>query len=430
MSYQIVALSIAFGLALLAGTFRSVKWNLMLRPPSTSRPRFAALYAFAEGTCWVLSGLTLLAAIPHPVTLLLLMMLVASIVISNRWRYREEAESMNRWLRFTTDGSGISAENESGSSLNSLTEALGRASSTAISKQASRFSYHLDRGRSVANAAYRSKLPVSIATLAAIHASGTPASSEVASSTFSDETEWRNRWSEDSQRSIIEQLIYLAGLMFLACGLSLLIRGMSGDMLSKMMAEFGIEPSELVENATVLIDTYNILMVLLAIWCFFACTVRVLPTALVHLVPWFGRSALDGWRSDLLDALAMGVKNHQAESDLLNQAAEASRVAWTRKRCRKASKLLQKGVAFPVALQRSGVITKRERTWMTLSSENHHLDSAMAQLASDIRRQQLIRWKLRMSWAMPLAIVAVGIYVLAHIASVLQALNDLTLVLS
>ncbi|PHQ31984.1 type II secretion protein F [Rhodopirellula bahusiensis] len=342
-------------------------------------------------------------------------MLIGTVFVARRWTYLDEAESLNRWMRMAA---GTRA------SYPALAESLANGSTSRIACQAKSFSARLMRGESLVNAVRRSKLPVSVDTLAAIqHAQPqSTAASAKETSRFED----IDATTPASAPIIAEQFIYLLATMFLAWGMGFFVQSYLFEMFDEFTEEFNGSSSKFDVAMQTITMVYETIMIVLSIWFVMAILIRWQPNWLIRWIPWFGKDAIARWRCELLRSLAIGIRAGHAEPELLSLAAQSSRVRWIRKRCRKASRLIENGTPLPVALRNSRVVTSKEQSWLTSAAGNHHLPSAINQLVDNIMRRRSLRWKLRMSWLVPLATVFVGIYVTAHIVAVFHFLNGLT----
>ncbi|KLU01640.1 protein secretion system [Rhodopirellula islandica] len=419
MSHQFIFIGIAIVCGLFAATLRTIKRNLIAKPASQFRPKTVRIFAFFEWLFWLACVVALAISAPHPVTFVLLAMLMGTLLVARRWTYLDEAESLNRWMRLAA---GTRA------SYPVLAESLANGSTSRIACQAKSFSARLMRGESLVKAVRRSKLPVSADTLAAIqHAQPqSTAASAKETSRFED----IDATTPASAPIIAEQFIYLLATMFLAWGMGSLFRSNLIELFDEFGDEFVSTRSSFGGVLQTITTVYEAMMIVLSIWFLMAILIRWQPTWLIRWIPWFGKDAIERWRCEILRSLAIGIRAGNAEPELLSLASQSSRVPWIRNRCRKASRLIENGTTLPDALHRSRVVTSKEQTWLTSAAGNHHLPSAINQLVDNLTRRRSLRWKLRMSWLVPLGTVLVGVYVMAHIMAVFLFLTTLTQALS
>lgn len=415
MSHQFIFIGIAIVCGLFAATLRTIQRNLIAKPASQFRPKTVRVFAFFEWLFWLACVVALAISAPHPVTFVLLAMLLGTLFVARRWTYLDEADSLNRWMRLAA---GTRA------SYPVLAESLADGSTSRIACQAKSFSARLMRGESLVRAVRRSKLPVSADTLAAIqHAQPV---STIASAKETSRFEDIDSTTPASSPIVAEQFIYLLATMFLAWAMGAGIRSNLFELFDEFDEDFVGSKSNFDVIVRETAAMYEGLMIVLSIWFVMAILIRWQPTWLIRWIPWFGKDAIARWRCEILRSLAIGIRAGNAEPELLSLASQSSRVHWIRKRCRKASRLMEKGTTLPVALRNSQVITSKEQSWLTSAAGNHHLSAAINQLVDNISRRRTLTWKLRMSWLVPLMTVLVGVYVMVHIVVVFQFLTTLT----
>lgn len=426
MGHSLPFIAAAIACGLFAATLRTIKWNLITQPVPRFRPFTIRVFAFLEWILWSMSVLALASSAPHPITFVLLAMMIGTLFVARRWTYREEAESLNRWMRLAA---GTRA------SVPVLAESLANGSSSRIAFQGKTFSARLMRGESLVNAVRRSKLPITADTLAAIQH---PQATTTTPDSFADKTlrsQVRPQQSIDagtpvSAPIVAEQLIYLIATMFLAWGLGYFIRGFISERFEYIAEEFFDIDSNINDMLQTIMSIYEGLMILVFIWFLMAILIRWQPAWLIRWIPWFGKDSIARWRCEILRSLSIGMRSEHAESELLTLASQSSRNRWIRKRCRKASRLIENGTTLPVALRCSQIVTAKEQSWLTSAAKNHHLPSAIDQLVDNISRRRSLTWKVRMSWLIPLTTIVVGIYVMAHIVTVFLYLTKLTTAVS
>lgn len=418
-SLSFIAAAIACGL--FAATLRTIKWNLISKPVPRFRPWTIRILTCLERFFWLTSVLATAIAAPHPVTFVLLAMMAGTLFVARSWTYREEADSLNRWMRLAA---GTQA------SYPILAESLANGSSSRIACQAKSFSARLMRGESLVDAVRRSKLPVSAETLAAIRHPQPATSFQPTSEYDAGRLQSIDSTTPASAPIVAEQLIYLIVTMFLAWAMSFWIRSHLLDMLDHIGEEYLDSSWKFARPLQSIAFVYESLMVVVAIWIAFAISIRFQPAWLVRWIPWFGKDAIARWRCEVLRTLSIGVGWGNADSELLSLASQTSRNRWIRKRCRQASRSIENGTTLPVALGSSEIIAAKEQSWLISAANNHHLPSAINQLADNITRRRSLTWKLRMSWLVPLAIVLVGIYVMAHIVTLFRFLTGFTQAIS
>lgn len=414
-------LAICIGLALLAGTLRSVKQNLIHRPAAQTRLFTAVFFDEIEGLLWLGSLLALVAAVPHPVTIVLVAMFVASMVTASRLRYREEQRSLNRWLQMAT---------ETETSLAPLLDGLANGFRSRLARQAKACTIRLIRGESIADAARRAKLPLDADTLAAMvipkpNRESHEDSSGLVRMLDSDAQLQCDYESSRSTALISQQFTYVIATMLLAWLIGSAVRRMIVPLIEEMFSEFTV-PWKLSQTGLDAIATAgDFFMASMVAWLLFSAVVRWLPLWMVACLPWFGRRAIDRWRCEVLGTLERGMRVRQSESQIFQWIARTTRIRWIRSRCRVALRFVESGNPLPLAMERGKLVTAREQTWLTCAENNGTLPDAFRNLKNDIQRRQVLRWKIRMAWVVPLATVLVGGFVLAHALFIFQSLAAL-----
>ncbi|MEO1617834.1 MAG: type II secretion system F family protein, partial [Planctomycetota bacterium] len=166
-------------------------------------------------------------------------------------------------------------------------------------------------------------------------------------------------------------------------------------------------------------------LIAIAVWTLVSLLRRWLPQSLVKLIPWFGRSGLDQWKSDVLSQFAAGLQNSRPAADLLATLGRNSRSLSMRNACTFAGRRVENGTDVPAALWHAKLINRQEQSWLNAAAANGNLPSAVAQAAKDIDRRFLSRWRLRMAWVTPLVTVLVSLYTLVFAAYLIGVLSYL-----
>jgi len=415
-------LAAAFGFALVASTLRSIRGNLF-RQPAKSAHSFSSDFVEAiEGSLWLACVLGIFAAAPHPVTLVLLVLLIASVFTARKLRYHEEVRSLNDWVR-----TGVNT----GASIPGLVENLADGCRSGLARRAKAFVFRINRGESIVDAARKSKLPLDANTLALIaipdHSnafSAATTNSATLNSAALDSTDERS-WSEmpsTTESTVPQQFLYVVTTILLAWFIGMFIRGNVILMLNRMGDEFSLtsdRPRQIVEWAG---TAGNVTVFLLVVWLILAIDSRWMPYRVLWCIPWFGRRAIDRGRSEVLGTLARGVRAGQPAAEILRFSQTSTRIRWVRKRCRRALGMVENGVSLPTAMQSVNLISAQEQTWLSSAQANGNLAGALEQLLHNITRRQSLLWRLRMAWFVPLGTVAVGTYVLVHAGFVFHIL--------
>ncbi|MCO8125396.1 type II secretion system F family protein [Stieleria sp. TO1_6] len=410
MDSPLLLLACTAGLALLAGTLHSIKQNLIFRPAAQARLTSARVFGVVEGLLWTASLLTLIAAAPHPIMILIAMLFLVSVLTAHRLRYQEEKQSLNRWLRIAS---------ESEASLPLVLDDLAAGCRSRLARQAKACAVRLDRGETIVDAIHRAKLPVDAETLAAIvfplpSIAGHDNSRSLLQRIDPEPDFQRSALSARPQAMVFQQFSYIVVTILLAWLIGLLVRSIIVPTFEYVFSEFTSRDQLPYTGLPVVVLMGHLLTGLVAVWLFFAFVLRWLPLWFVRWVPWFGNRAIDQWRGEVLSALGRGMQAGRSESQILQSAARGTRIRWIRARCHETFQLVESGVPLPQALKQGNLVSSRERTWLSSAQKNGNLVGAIQALVETIRRRQLHRWRIRMTWLVPLATVLVGGYVLAH----------------
>ncbi|WP_236621266.1 type II secretion system F family protein [Rhodopirellula sallentina] len=366
----------------------------------------------AEWLLWVLALLAITVAAPHPATVIIFIMLLASIATAARLRYQEETRSLNRWFQMAT---------RTRTSIISLSENLANDFHSRLGKQTRVFASRVQSGEPIINATQRSRLPLDADTLAALLIPTTdappsqPASSLAMQFASNRRTTAAHVGQTESQSSPIpQQFIYVVATIFLAWVFCRAIHLTMLKTLGELLSEFAVKSRFQIEQLDTIKVISDIVVAGLVIWLSLAFIIRWLPGRMVRWVPWFGDQALTRWRCDILRCLERGIRARQPASETLQIASQTMRIRWARRCCHRAHDKVESGSALPTALQRSKLISSSENTWLSAAEANGNLPDALDQLVDNLQRRQAIKWSLRMSWLVPLATVAVGAFVLVY----------------
>jgi hypothetical protein len=406
-------LATAFLIALVLGTVRAIRLNLMHRSVEPIRLHVISLLNILESVLLFLIFVAVFFAVPHPEMALFLVVLLVSLTINRRLRNREDSASLNRWVRFAT---------QTKAPLPSVIQGFSSGCRSVIGTKAKWFASQTLMGQPIMNVAIRSRLPIDADNFAALlklphsteqNAVGISSATSAVAIESLDDLDFDDQRLSRSFSTSMEQFSYAVALIFLGWFIGMFMRLFILTALKEMLDEFvGDNLPRLTwwDTAENMAFLFNILVFALIAWLVLALSVRRLPHWLVRFVPWFGARAIDQWRSTVLRWVKHQTDSRGPEADAFLYARNATRVGWIRRRCKSVYHQIQKGVALPVALHRSGVISKREQIWFASAQQNGNLSNAIRNLVEDIDRRQVYDWRRRMSWFVPVAIVVVGFY--------------------
>lgn len=398
------------GLALLAGTIRSIKQNLVRRPADQARLIAVVFFDIFEGLLWAGCLLALIAAAPHPVSVVIVSLFLASMATASTLRYQEEKQSLNRWLRMSADMGG---------SLPGLLDGVANGCRSRLARRAKACTRRLNRGESLADAARRAKLPLDAATVAAIMIPKAIPESKSNSSSREHRVESGIQFRRDHERwrtnaLVIQQFSYVVVTMTLAWLIGRLVRSVIVPLFEQMFDEMEPGTSLYQSGLDTVVWIGDVVVAAMIVWLVLFLLIRWLPPGIVSWVPWFGARAIDQGRCEVLGTLQRGMRVSQPVTETLEHAMRATRAWWIRSRCRVVHRLVESGIPLVVAMKRGKLVTGREQKWLTCAENNGTMPDALSRLCDDIKRRQTHRWRIRMAWWVPLGTVLVAGFVLAH----------------
>lgn len=404
---------------MLAGTFRTIRKNLVHQRAVATWSVGIRLVGFCEILVWVGVVIFLLSVFRHPTTILLIVMALVALEVSRRMHIGEEIRSLNQWL-------GIAVQN--GSSVGEMVEAVASGCQTSVAIRARRFAHYLDIGVPAEKAARRAKLSLDTNIVLALMTDRGEANLK-ASKNAGPRRPMEAPAAEDSSVTmtlIAQQFGYMLALILMACVGGFLLgmesRSHWGEMKGGIVTDLDFD--DLWFSTIPTVERVGVWVAAIVLfWTLMFFVIRWLPVKLVRWVPWFGNHAITGWRCDVLETISRSVASHQSVGETLSSLGSATRISWIRKQSLRAENLLSSGVTLPDSLRRSKIVSKKESAWLAAALANNHLAFAIERLVDDVRRRQVMKWRVRVAWLMPLVTVAVGAYVLAYAYATFELLT-------
>lgn len=429
---QLFVLAASVVLMLVAGALHLIAAGTLGHAVTRQGRMLVTLLRVVEALLWIFSFLALVIALPHPTTIVLCVMILASIFIARSWRYRGEVESLNKWLR-------VAAETSVSTPL--LVDVMADGFRGRLAGQSREFAARMNRGESIENAVRRSRLPVQADTLAAILQAREAALREPSGAQTDDLNvgnavptrgvfRSRDALSHHNDMStspvlVSEQFVYVILLVFLAWVIGRAVRAIILPEFSRMLEEFFSDSSRATMGLDTTVMLGNVVVTILVIWLLAAALIPLLPVWMVRYVPWFGRFAVDRWRCEVLQTVAYGVRSHLPAADILQHAPATTRVSWIQKRCQQAVQSIDQGTGLAGSLHRATLVSENEQAWLSTAEKNGSLADTIEQIVRNIRRRQILLWQVRKAWLVPLATVCVGLYVLVHAVVIFRFLTML-----
>ncbi|MEM0926571.1 MAG: type II secretion system F family protein [Planctomycetota bacterium] len=405
----------------IGGTLRAIRWNLAGESLSRRVRWYIGLVRLPEVFCYLLACLSLCYAFPHPLTIVGIVLLIASLMANRILRANEERKVLNAWL---------SVADTAQAPLPMFIERIGSGFRSSLSWRTRDCARRISEGADFREAVRRSRLPVDAVLLNRLGAANRSTEKETAQSGWSlsnasNDTTTLVRTEQQLAYALITPIVGLTLGGFMTVYILPTIRELS--------EEFGTTPTpsgrsavELAEVALQTISYWSLwVLAVLIIWLVMAAFRRRLFAFTVRWIPWFGRSGIDLWRVDCLRQLGEGVRCREPAEELIGQIRMTSRSRWLRSKCKRALQYLSSGMSLPMALQRAAIISKREQAWLASAQANHHLSDAIVCLSEDVARDREHRWYLRVTWLVPLVTTVVSLYVLLFAGYMIAVLSQL-----
>jgi hypothetical protein len=411
------AVMASIGMTILV-TVQLVLYELYQRPPERFPNRWCAVL---NGVRWV--SVFFLAFItsfllPPQFGVLAFSMGLALLIHAIVTRRLEDAELLEALTSSIVAGKG---------SVPDAFERFAGDRRNSIARRCRDFAYQLRSGIAPVAAAKKSRLPLSVDSLLKLSDGQANMTPEVSLDSYDDSIAsftWAS-WP------IANQLIYLGSLFCLLIVGPLFSTSFVVPVLVSIFDEMGVAPPaalKLVDprNTTMLWMIAQTVLMIAALWLGLILLCWIYPaTSLLNVTPWYGgwiraRSQYHGLRS-----LAASLRSGRPLVDSMAAVAVLTRYRWTARRARLAKRMLESGHAAASALQRSGWINQAEGKWVAAAEALGNLPTTLDTLANqNFRRYELI-WRIRLSWLIPLAVVALGLFVSLFIYAVVGALASL-----
>ena len=414
--FQAVVFGIAMILIMVAGTMRSVISNLRMRPSARSRPGAIAVLGLGIWLLWIMVGILVVVAVPHPMTVIAVVVLLLAVFFHGRMNLRDEAQSLDRWIGFVGSGGGPVGE---------MAEGFAGGCQTRVGERAKRLSLNLSRGLPPGDAINQSRLPLSADSIAVMTL---PRSGGRQKSVRQWHRTHQRSESDRAHARFWERFAYAYLLVLLAWFLGTFVPWLGGWPMDELAQEFDVNLNRDGGWRTCLVwsrAASHFLLAGMTIWACAAILIPILPEWIASRVPWFGRAWQNRERADSFLALARGVRAELPESELLDGNVRHSRSRWIRNRSRKVRRFQANGMSLIDSMKQSRWVDQREHAWLTLAASNGNLPQSMEQLSDDIRRHEMITWHYRMAWFVPTITILVAVYVLLHFWEVISFLVKL-----
>ena len=408
---------------IVAGMTAAIRITRWIRRYLIKRKANLALSILLEATVIgeILMGISGILAVifsmPHPISLLIVALMVCSSITNSALCYREEKGSLNRCLKMVL---------QQNMPLATALELISNTFRSGLAVRLKRCVTALQKGDTERSRLLLSRLPLDPDTLALMSDEiplKPPAVDNSHQKHLDPEYLERNSWQTNSQ--VNYQLTYLVLLLLGGSLIGEQTKRFVLPVVIEFDATFALQASFFMGNMQFFIRAFTIFAFSFVLWLFLALLIPELPAWSVRLIPWFGRSWIDRQRSTVLRSLARGVRVGKADHEILKIAGDTSRVKWIASRCRKSAVLIAAGSAFDKAIRQSGIIRSNESSWLVSASETGNLPTALDSLANSIDRRLNYRWQVRMTWLVPLVLALTGIYAFATLSVIFRLIYGL-----
>ena len=204
----------------------------------------------------------------------------------------------------------------------------------------------------------------------------------------------------------------------------------AGRTLSHLADEFGIERND----AMMMLRTVNsppfviskLLIAIAAVWLVMVFVCFICPHSwILKVTPWYGSWIRIRGRYHGLHAFAAGLRSGRSLVETTEATALLTRSSWVRSCAWATKRRLESGHGIASALQGSGFVNRPDAAWVASAEASGHLANALELIAENSQRRFELLWRIRLSWLVPVAVVAFGCIVLFFYYAVMGALTNL-----
>ncbi len=295
----------------------------------------------------------------------------------------------------------------------------------------------LRRGQSPAQAAKSSGIALAVDALVAMEQS--PGKAEVESETearFAPNTisKTNGAFEEWTSWSIPNQLIYLAAIIVTLAILPIFLSRLLAPLWT-LSSEFGIGMNStlaLISEHHANVSSLSLLVALIAVvWIALVLLCYLRPSRwLVRITPWFGDWLLTRRRCDGLQSLASGLRRGQPITEVLSSIEQLTRSRWIRRQTSSTMRQIQRGQPLAKSLLSAGYVNGVESSWIDAAAATGHLPNALESIVEDVTRQYELKWRIRLAWMVPAALLVMGAYVCIFVYWMMGTLYQLILALT
>jgi len=410
LSFFHLLLAAAIGL-LLWITLHAIVRKLTIQPPERASRIAVDALVVMEWLLAFLVSLMAVAAVSQYLSLPILAIGWTSAISALVLRRKEDLRMLRALTLSVVDGGG------------SLPDAIERYAGDmrgVFAMRCRHFAACLRRGMNPADAAKSSRVALAVDALVAMEQG--PGSERLESTKTKTKTKTNHstsisqeRWSFDDWGSwpINNQLVYLAAIAATIAVLSIFISNFVLPTLETMCDEFFVQKSQafdllyLRRGNAMLIGW--IVCMLAVVWTLLILLCSLCPSRImIWITPWFGDWMRTRGRCDGLQALASGLRREQPVADTLSSIARLAPSRWVRWRSATALKRFEGGQPLGKSLSSSGCLNRSESAWIDAASATGHLPNALESIVEDATRQHELKWRIRLAWLVPVALLILG----------------------
>jgi hypothetical protein len=338
------------------------------------------------------------------------------IAIQSIYARRVEESEQLEWLAHSVVAGGGSAPD--------AFEKFAGGRTTSVSRRCRDFAFYLRNGSTPTIAAKTSRIPLSVNALLMLE-DGKVAAGQSQRVTLASGIREMNSigWLLGGQFAYFVTfllMINLVSFIYLFIVPTFLV----------MFDEFGISPNPGLMFLTRmtgyggLIGLLLVLVPLLLLVLFLIC--YLFPNKwLLRVTPWFGHWMKSRGKYTGLGDLSAALRSGRSLVDSLKELESKTRSRWVRSRARESHRLSVSGQSTADALRHGGLINASESRWILAAERTNDIAESLDAIADSARRRFELLWRIRLSWMIPLTVVAFGLVVLLLFYAVMGSIAEL-----
>ena len=226
------------------------------------------------------------------------------------------------------------------------------------------------------------------------------------------------------------QLAYLAMLVMFLLASPWAASLYVGRTLSYLADEFGIKNNDAMrmlstENSPPFVIS-KLMIAIAAVWLVMVFVCFICPRSwILKVTPWYGSWIRIRGQYHGLHGFAAGLRSGRSFVETTEATALLTRSSWVRSCARATKRRLESGHGVASALLGSGFVNRPDAAWIASAEASGHLANALELIAENSQRRFELLWRIRLSWLVPVAVVALGCFVLVYFYAVMGSLTNL-----